>query len=159
MKGLLNFKKMEHLLTISEITVQYRPKKAHRPKINNASEAVVIARKFFPDDTIELQERFVTLYLNRANRVIGVYPVSTGGITGTVADTRLILAVALKAAACNIILVHNHPSGNLMPSIADEQLTQKIKNAASYMDIQVIDHLILSPEEGYYFSFAEDGLL
>lgn len=150
---------MEHLLTISEICVQYRPKKAHRPKITCAAEAVTIARLFFPTDTIELQESFVVLYLNRANRVIGVYPVSKGGITGTVADTRLILAVALKTAACNIILVHNHPSGNLMPSRADEELTKKIKNAAIYMDIQLIDHLILSPEENFYYSFAEEGIL
>jgi len=150
---------MEHLLTISEISVQYRPKKAHRPKITNANEAVNVARLFFPTDTIELQESFVVLYLNRANRVIGVYPVSKGGITGTVADTRLILAVALKAAACNIILVHNHPSGNLNPSRADEELTKKIKSASTYMDIQLIDHLILSPDEGSFFSFAEEGIL
>ena len=151
---------MEHLLTISEITVQYKPKKAHRPKIfTTANEAMTIARQFFPDDTIELQERFIVVYLNRANRVIGVYLVSVEGITGTVADTRLILSVALKVAATSIILVYNHPSGNLTPSRADLELTQKIKEAASYMDIQVIDHLILSPEKGIYYSFAEEGLI
>lgn len=98
------------------------------------------------------------MYLNRANRIIGVYPVSTGGITGTVADIRLILAVALKTAATAMVLAHNHPSGNLTPSRADEQLTQRIKEAASYMDVKVTDHLILSQNEDYY-SFADDGLI
>lgn len=149
---------MEHLLTISEITVQYRPKKANRPKVTTSYEAMKIARQFFPADTIELHERFIVMYLNRANRIIGVYPVSTGGITGTVADIRLILAVALKTAATAMVLAHNHPSGNLTPSRADEQLTQRIKEAASYMDVKVTDHLILSQNEDYY-SFADDGLI
>lgn len=150
---------MEHLLIISEITVQYIPKKGHRPKIITSYEAMTIARHFFPVETIELQERFVVMYLNRANRVIGIYPISVGGITGTVADIRLILSVALKAAATSIILVHNHPSGNLKPSNADVLLTQRIKEAASYMDIKVVDHLILSPDEELYYSFAEDGVV
>lgn len=150
---------MKELLTISEIHVSYRPKKAHRPKIISSQDAIEVARQFFSDDTISLQESFIAMYLNRANRVIGVYPVSTGGITGTVADTRLILSVALKVVATAIILVHNHPSGNMTPSNADMSLTQKIKVAASYMDIQVTDHLILSPEVGCYYSFAEEGLL
>lgn len=149
---------MEHLLTISEITVQYQPKKADRPKITSSYDAMKIARNFFPPETIELQERFVAMYLNRANKVIGVYLVSVGGITGTLADIRLILSVALKAAATNIILIHNHPSGNLIPSRADLDLTQKIKEAASYMDVIVTDHLILSPDEAYY-SFADEGVL
>ena len=132
------FYNMEHLLTISEITVQYRPKKANRPKITTSYEAMTIARQFFPADTIELQERFVVIYLNRANRVIGIYPVSVGGITGTVADIRLILSVALKAAATGIILVHNHPSGNLKPSNAD---------------------ILLSPDDSIYHSFADEGII
>jgi DNA repair protein RadC len=150
---------MEHLLTILEITVQYQPKKADRPKITTSYEAMTIARYFFPSETIELQERFISIYLNRANKVIGVYVVSIGGITGTVADIRLIMAVALKVAATSIILVHNHPSGNLVPSKADLEMTRKIKVAASYMDIQVTDHLILSPEEGFYYSFGEEGMI
>jgi DNA repair protein RadC len=150
---------MEHLLTILEITVQYQPKKADRPKITTSYEAMTIARYFFPSETIELQERFISIYLNRANKVIGVYVVSIGGITGTVADIRLIMAVALKVAATSIILVHNHPSGNLVPSKTDLEMTRKIKVAASYMDIQVTDHLILSPEEGFYYSFGEEGMI
>lgn len=149
---------MEHLLKISEITVQYKPAKANRPKIISSSEALSIIRGFFSEDTIELQEQFIAMYLNRANRVIGVYKVSMGGITGTVADPRLILSVALKSAATSIILAHNHPSGNLKPSKADIDLTMKIKTAAQLMDITVLDHLIVTSGEGF-LSFADEGLM
>lgn len=105
----------------------------------------------------KLLESFVVVYLNRANKIIRQETISDGGITGTVADPRIILKKALDHHAVSIILCHNHPSGNLKPSKADEQLTNKIKNAASYLDIQVMDHIIVS-EEGYY-SFADEGLI
>ena len=102
-------------------------------------------------------ESFVVVYLNRANTIIRQEIISEGGITGTVADPRIILKKALDHHAVSIILCHNHPSGNLKPSKADEQLTNKIKNAAAFLDIQVMDHIIVS-EEGYY-SFADEGLM
>ena len=83
--------------------------------------------------------------------------ISSGGITGTVADPRIILKRALEENAVSIILCHNHPSGSLKPSRADEMLTQKIKVAAQYFDIRVIDHIIVS--EAGFFSFADEGLL
>lgn len=150
---------MENLFTICEISVAYHPKKGKRATITTSSDAMKIARKFFPEDSINLQERFIALYLNRSNHVIGVYPVSIGGITGTVADTRLILAEALKTASTGLVLAHNHPSGSLLPSRADIELTRKIKEGALLMDIKVLDHLILSPEEEVFFSFADEGLL
>ena len=102
-------------------------------------------------------EVFAVLYLNRANKVNHYEIVSEGGITGTIADPRIILRKALEHDAVNIILCHNHPSGSLKPSRADEQLTTKIKEAARFLDIAVIDHLIVS-EDGYY-SFADEGIL
>ncbi len=102
-------------------------------------------------------EVFAVLYLNKANKVNHFEIVSRGGLTGTVADPRIILKIALEYEATSIILCHNHPSGNLKPSKADEALTQKIKMAAAYLDILVMDHLIVS-EEGF-FSFSDDGLL
>ena len=102
-------------------------------------------------------EVFAVLFLNRANKINHFEIVSEGGITGTVADPRLILKKALEEDAVSIILCHNHPSGSLKPSRADEELTSKIKEAASFLDIKVLDHLIVS-EEGYY-SFADEGLL
>lgn len=148
---------MKH--TISEISVSYRPAKALKPAIITSRDSLALFYEFFPEDTIHLQERFMVMYLNRANRVIGVYPVSVGGITGTVADIRLILSVALKTAATSLIMAHNHPSGNLMPSQADIALTRKTKEAASYMDIKVLDHIIISPEDGLYYSFTDEGML
>jgi DNA repair protein RadC len=102
-------------------------------------------------------ECFVVVFLNRANKIICQEMISEGGITGTVADPRIILKKALDHHAVSIILCHNHPSGNLKPSKADEQLTNKIKNAAAFLDIQVMDHIIVS-EEGYY-SFADEGMM
>ena len=104
-----------------------------------------------------MQEQFKILLLNRANKVLGIYEVSTGGMSGTVADPKLIFATALKACASSIILSHNHPSGNLKPSNADLQLTQKVKEGGKLLDIEVYDHIILTTE-GYY-SFADEGQL
>jgi DNA repair protein RadC len=103
------------------------------------------------------REVFAVVFLNRANKVMHHEIISEGGITGTVADPRVILKKALEHDAVNIILCHNHPSGSIKPSRQDEELTQKIKEAARYLDIKVMDHIIVS-EEGYY-SFADEGIL
>jgi len=102
-------------------------------------------------------EVFAVLFLNRSNKINHFQIISEGGITGTVADPRIILKKALEEDAVSIILCHNHPSGSLKPSKADEELTYKIKEAAKYFDIKVLDHLIVS-DDGYY-SFADEGLL
>lgn len=102
-------------------------------------------------------EVFAVIFLNRANKIKHFEIISSGGITGTVADPRIILKKAVAENATSIVLAHNHPSGNLKPSRADEEITQKIKQAASYFDIQVLDHIIVS-EEGY-FSFADEGMI
>jgi DNA repair protein RadC len=102
-------------------------------------------------------EVFAVLFLNRSNKVNHFEIISQGGITGTVADPRVILKKALEEDAVSIVLCHNHPSGSLKPSRADEELTVKIKEAAKYFDIKVLDHLIVS-DAGYY-SFADEGIL
>ena len=106
---------------------------------------------------IDHVEEFMVLCLNRANKVLGWAKVSQGGLSGTVADPKVIFQVAIKSNACSIILAHNHPSGNLKPSEADIQLTRKLKEAGVLLDLPVLDHLIVS-SEGYY-SFADEGLL
>jgi DNA repair protein RadC len=108
-------------------------------------------------DKIELQEEFKILLLNQANRVLGIFSLSSVGITGTVADPRLIFGAAIKTCSTSIILSHSHPSGNLRPSRADEELTNKIKQAGQFLDIRVADHIIVSKEG--YFSFADEGLI
>ena len=102
-------------------------------------------------------EVFAVAFLNRANKINHIEIVSEGGITGTVADPRIILKKALEHNAVNIVLCHNHPSGSLQPSSADEVLTKKIKEAAMLLDMTVVDHIIVS-EDGYY-SFADEGIL
>ncbi len=102
-------------------------------------------------------EVFAVIFLNRACKVNHYEIISEGGITGTVADPRIILKKALAHDAVNLILCHNHPSGSIKPSRQDEELTRKIKEAARYLDINVLDHIIVS-EEGYY-SFADEGIL
>lgn len=103
------------------------------------------------------QEVFAVVFLNRGNKITHIEIISEGGMTGTVADPRIILKKSLEHDATAIILCHNHPSGHLRPSMADELLTQKIKQAAAYFDIRIMDHIIVSNEG--YFSFADEGLL
>jgi len=143
---------------VAEISVSYKPSKAHKPLIKSSDDAYFHLLKFFPEDTIALYESFVVGYLNRANRLIGVYELSRGGITGTVADPRLIMATALKAAATGIILCHNHPSDNLQASTADIEITKKIQSACNFLDIKLLDQIIISPT-GTYLSFADEALL
>jgi DNA repair protein RadC len=143
--------------TLSEIHVSYKPGLVSSKTISTSKEAFEILATLFPKDTICLQEQFVVLYLNRANRLLGSYQLSIGGITGTIADVRLILSVALKTLATGLILAHNHPSGNLKPSEADKQITNKIRQAAKLLDIELIDHIIIS-SEGYY-SFMDEGVI
>lgn len=102
-------------------------------------------------------EEFWVMFLNRANKIIASQKISQGGITGTVADIRLILKNALDNFATGMVLCHNHPSGNLEPSNEDKELTQKVKQTAKLLDINVLDHVIVS-DAGYY-SFADQGLL
>ena len=144
---------------VAEVELVYKTtvKASERPKINSVKDCYQLLKELWNENTIEMQEEFKVLLLNRGNKVIGVYEASSGGLTGTVADPRLILAAAIKSLAVSIILSHNHPSGNLKPSRDDEELTQKIKVAASYHDIRVIDHIIIT-SEGYY-SFADEGVL
>lgn len=144
---------------VAEVELVYKTKvkASERPLIKDSKDIYNVLKQAWDENKIEMLEEFKVVFLNRANRVTGVYEASSGGLTGTVADPRLILAAAIKSLAVSIILSHNHPSGNLKPSKADEELTQKIKNAAAYHDIRVIDHIIITSES--YYSFADEGLL
>lgn len=144
---------------VAEVELVYKTKvkASERPKISSVKDCYTLLKELWNENTIEMQEEFKVMLLNRGNKVIGIYEASAGGLTGTVADPRLILAAAIKSLAVSIILSHNHPSGNLKPSRADEELTQKIKVAAAYHDIKVIDHIIITSES--YYSFADEGLL
>lgn len=147
------------LFQVSEIEVSYRPKfkASERPRITCSKDIYEVLYYNWDMNRLEYVEQFKVIFLNRGNRVIGIYEVSTGGMARTIADPKVIFSAALKCCASSIILSHNHPSGNLKPSQADINLTRKIKNGGELLDITVLDHLIISAE-GYY-SFADEGLL
>lgn len=149
----------EMMSQVAEVELVYKSKvkASNRPLISSSSDAYDILKELWEEGKIDLVEQFKVLFLNRANRVLCLFNVSSGGITGTVADPRLIYTAALKVNAVSLILSHNHPSGSLKPSRQDEELTQKIKSAGSFLDIKVLDHVILC-SEGYY-SFADEGLI
>jgi DNA repair protein RadC len=150
-------KKRNPLNEVAEIKVSYKTTNTPKIKITTGDDAFKVLLSSWNSDTIELQEEFKVLLLNRANEVLGIYPLSKGGITGTVVDQRLIFAVALKCNATGIILCHNHPSSTLKPSENDLTLTRSIKKCADLLQITLIDHLIIT-KNGYY-SFSNEGNL
>ena len=145
---------------VNEIKISYREHVgvANSPQLTSSRDVAKVLHNNWDSDTLALKESFKILLLNNSNRVKGTYQVSDGGITGTIVDLRILFAVVLKTLSVAIILAHNHPSGNLKPSQADKELTQKIRQAARLFDIKVLDHLIIVPD-GNYFSFADNGLL
>lgn len=125
-----------------------------KAKVTSSSDAYYAIRPYLMDLS---HEQFWVLLLNRANEVIRPFQVSIGGVAGTVADPKIIFKSAIEYLASAIILVHNHPSGNLTPSQADKDLTKKVKEAGRLLDIPILDHLIFG-DNGYY-SFADQGIL
>lgn len=109
------------------------------------------------DACVSLKEYFFVTYLNRANKVIGFYMLSAGGITGTTADLRIAFSIGLKCLAVGIILCHNHPSGNINPSDSDIELTRKFVKTGELLEIKVLDHIIMTPDE--YYSMSDNGQL
>lgn len=140
---------------ISEIKVFYANKFNTNIKITDSKQAYDLAMDNWDLDVIEFQEIVKAIYLNRGNKVLGIFEVSKGGISGSIVDVRIILSVALKSNASGIILIHNHPSGNLNPSSSDIDLTLKIKEACKLLDYNFLDHLIISKEN--YYSFKDEG--
>lgn len=108
-------------------------------------------------DRIEYLEEFKIILVNRRNRVLGIVDISQGGIRGTLVDPKVVFAIALKAGASGIIFAHNHPSGELEPGVEDIEVTKKLKEGAKILDMEILDHLIIS-KNGYY-SFQENGIL
>lgn len=148
---------------VQEIQVSLKRKYTssdHLKTVVQSIDAIQYVRAAFYNNCEDHNEHMAAIYMNRANKIIGFKVLSSGGMTGTVCDVRTVLAVGLQLMAVGIILVHNHPSGNLKPSKADEMLTKKVKEGAQLMDMNVLDHLIITPfENDGYYSFADEGLL
>ena len=148
-----------NLFKLAEIEVIYstKVKPSDRLKVVTSSDAAEAFRSAWKQ-SMEHKESFYALYMNRNNKVLGIHKISEGGLSGTLIDVRCIFQVALKANACSILVAHNHPSGNRIPSESDKSITQKIKEAGKFLDIPLLDHLIMLPDEGYT-SFADEGYL
>jgi DNA repair protein RadC len=146
---------------IPEITIQVKfdkkVKKSELKVLTSVDEVVNTLRQVFNADTFDWKEEFILLCLNKRNALVGFYKVSSGGIGGTIADPRVIFTTALNCTATSIIIAHNHPSGNLQTSNADDSITKKIKESGEILDIKLLDHIILT-DEGYY-SYMEEGKL
>lgn len=147
-------------IELKEKEVEYKLKATrqdfNRAKIKNSEDAANYARQFFYDDIMIYESVFIIM-TNRRSNTCGYAKISQGGISGTVVDIRLILKYAIDNLASGIILVHNHPSGNLSPSPQDIQIAKKLKEAARWMDIALLDSIILT--ENSYYSFADEGLI
>lgn len=125
-------------------------------KIKSSDTAANFIRNFYNDD-IEIFESFFVLMVNNSNKTIGYAKISQGGITGTVVDIRILCKYAIESLATGVIIAHNHPSGRLEASTPDKQITQKIKNALKILEIELLDHIILTKES--YLSFSDEGIL
>lgn len=151
---------MTNLFTsnLAEIQITYRNKvrPSEMRKVAGSRDVEELLRDIWGDQ-LEHIEEFMVICLNRANKVLGWARVSSGGLSGTVADPKLIFQIALKSNSSSIIVAHNHPSGNTQPSEADIRLTRKIKDAGLVLDLPLLDHIILTSET--YLSFADEGLI
>jgi DNA repair protein RadC len=146
-------------LHVAEVTLTYvtKVKPSDRLTVKCSRDAHKIFFDSWNHSTIEHKETVKMLLLNRANKVLGIITLSEGGLSGTVTDVRTIFQCAIKGNASGIILSHNHPSGNTNPSESDLKITQKIKEAGNLLDIQLLDHIILTPESDLYRSLADEG--
>jgi DNA repair protein RadC len=138
---------------ISEVQISYHLENSTGVSISSSNEAFKVLQSVW-NEHISYKESFYVLLLNRANIVLGYNLLSIGGGTGTVVDIKHLLQLALKTNASGVIVAHNHPSGNLKPSRQDKTLTKKVKQASGLLDIQLLDHLIIT--ETGYFSFADE---
>lgn len=148
-------------MNIPEIEISLRYKNEIKLEslhlIRSSKDCSEVLRACYNADTMLWREEFILLCLNRANKVIGFYKVSSGGISGTVADPKVIFTIVLNSGASGFVISHNHPSGNLKPSEADIKLTKQIVQGANLLSLSCLDHIIITNES--HFSFADEGLI
>lgn len=142
---------------VNEIKLSYSRMGNCERSISTSSDAVEIFRAHFDAEEMDYRESFFALYLNQANKVLGIKKISECGISSTLVDVRIVMQAALLCNATALIVAHNHPSGNLKPSSADIQMTSQIREAGKILNIALLDHVILTSDS--YFSFADEGLM
>ncbi|CAK0747933.1 DNA repair protein RadC [Gammaproteobacteria bacterium] len=146
----------ENIYLLEEVKTIYKKRNRSNTKIKSYIDAIDYLKKFINFEELT-EEHFYTIYLNKANNVVGWHHISMGSIAGTVVSITKILKSALDCYACGLVIIHNHPSGNHRPSEADKVMTDRIKQSAKIMDIELIDSIIVTHEES--FSFANEGLI
>ena len=146
-------------MKVSEVELIYKKKQstANAKKIDTSKIAFNILFSLWDKNKIDYVEHFYALYLNRANKVIGSILLSTGGCVGTIVDVKVLIQGALLSNAQAIVIAHNHPSGSLIPSNSDLDITSRIKTACNYFEISLLDHLIIADNQ--YYSFKDEGRL
>ena len=142
---------------VNEIKLSYSRKGNCERSITSSRDAMEVFREHFDADELDYRESFFALYLNQANKVLGIKKISECGISSALVDVRIVLQAALLCNASGIIVAHNHPSGNLTPSTADIKITAQIKEASKIMSMALLDHIILTSDS--YYSFADDAML
>jgi DNA repair protein RadC len=151
-------KHLHPLYNVAEIEIHYRSSIDPYDKVylGQSEHANTLLRGTWDDNKICLLEQFKILLIDVSGHCFGISEIATGGKTHCVVDPRIIFSTALKANASNIILAHNHPSGNLTPSSADIKMTNELVQAGKLLEINVFDHLIITDKD--YYSFADNGL-
>lgn len=144
-------------MTLPKIQIKVTLTPGEKIKISNSTDAHNILSKLFSEDTLAWTEEVILLAVNKANEVYGWYRLSQGGTTGTVLDPKVVFSILLNAGASGFIVSHNHPSGSLKPSQQDINITKKLFNAGDFLDITLLDHIIITPN-GSYLSMADEKL-
>ncbi|WP_227413187.1 JAB domain-containing protein [Chryseobacterium culicis] len=142
---------------VNEIKLSYSRKGNCERSISSSMDAVEVFRAHFDAEEMDYRESFFALYLNQANKVLGIKKISECGISSTLVDVRIVMQAALLCNASAIIVAHNHPSGNLKPSSSDIKMTSQIKEAAKILSLTLLDHVILTSDA--HFSFADEGMM
>ena len=153
---------LDKYMNVGEVELHYKRTQTERlpnTRVTCSRDANDVFRIIFDRNTIEYRESAHALFMDNANRVLGYFQVSTGAMNGTIMDVRMIFQTALKLNASALMIAHNHPSAKMQPSRADITITSKVKSAGEILDIKLLDHLILMPDESDYYSFTDEGEL
>ena len=149
---------MKKKSTIHEVKIAYtRPVITEMHQVKSSADAAKLFREFANGRSLDYKEYFFVMLLSRNNRVLGISEISVGSTTATAINVKEVFQLVLKSNACNIVLCHNHPSGNLQPSEQDKAVTKRIALFADLLDVSVLDHLILTTEG--YLSMADEGFM
>lgn len=154
---LQNLRQLKGNWTVAEINISYKPLIIDQITITSSSDAYELVKSLWDQERISIQEQLGVLFFNQSNKVIGWKLLSTGTMTACIVDIKLLVSLALHCMATHVMIVHNHPSGNLTASQSDKTLTEKVKDSLKLIDILLLDHLIITTDG--YLSFSDEGLL